>query len=165
MPTDGPDPVEDSPAPLPEPPTDRADIRPLRPLRPGQLTPNWTTVFWLGWVLVAGGFAAVWYSARVTGMATWWLGPQAAPRSPLINILPFVVPITLTAMALTHRRFMPFWGILGAALTALVAWGDVGGPARYFVVEFALAAGGLLVSVASFGGMLRPASPEDVSPL
>ena len=59
-------------------------------------------------------------------------------------------------MTLMHRRWLPFWGMAGAAATALVAWGDVGGPARYFAVELVLAAGGLLVSVASLAGMYRP---------
>ena len=57
---------------------------------------------------------------------------------------------------------LPF-GILGAAITAGVAVADIGGPARYFAIEFALAAGGLLVSLASFAGMVRDA-PADALP-
>ena len=71
------------------------------------------------------------------------------------------IKLNVTAvMTLTHRRWLPFWGIGGAAVTALVALGDVGGPARYFAVELTLAAGGLLVSLASFAGLLRDA-PRD----
>ena len=146
---------------LPEPPP--VDVRPARPVRPGNLTPNWSTVFWLGWMGVAAGFAAIWYSARITGMATWWLGPETAPRLVFVSLLPFVAPLGLTLMALTHRRWLPWFGIAGATITALVAVGDIGGPARYFAIEFALAAGGLLVSVASFAGMLRDA-PADPLP-
>ena len=147
-------------APLPTPPVDESfsdtnDIRPRRPVLPGNLTPNWGTAFWLAWALVAGGFAAIWYSSRVTGMATWWLGPETAPRLILISLVPFVAPISLSLMTLMHRRWMPFWGVGGAAITAAVAWGDVGGPARYFAVELVLAAGGLLVSIASLAGMYR----------
>ncbi len=144
-------------APLPLPPDaeDHHDIRPRRPMLPGHLTPNWSTAFWLGWMLVAAGFAGIWYSSRVTGMATWWLGPETAPRVIFISLLPFVSPIGLTVMALMRRRWLPFWGMAGALATALVAWGDVGGPARYFAIELALAAGGLLVSVASLAGMYR----------
>jgi hypothetical protein len=150
------------PSPLPEPPEQR-DVRVVRPVRAGNLTANWGTAFWLGWALVAGGFAAVWYSARITGMATWWLGPETAPRLIFISLIPFVAPIGLAVMTLTHRRWLPFWGIAGAAVTALVAWGDIGGPARYFAIEFALAAGGLLVSVASIAGLLRDAPTDPTS--
>jgi hypothetical protein len=146
---------------LPEPPP--PDVVTTRPLRPGNLTANWSTVFWLAWAGVAAGFAAVWYSARITGMATWWLGPETAPRLVLISLIPFIAPIGLAVMALSHRRWLPWWGIGGAVVTALVAAGDLGGPARYFAVEFALAAGGLLVSVASFAGSLRDA-PADTLP-
>ncbi len=145
---------------LPEPPP--AVVVTTRPLRAGNLTHNWTTAFWLGWMGVAAGFAAVWYSARITGMATWWLGPETAPRLVLVSLLPFVAPLGLTLMALTHRRWLPWFGILGAAITAGVAVADIGGPARYFAIEFALAAGGLLVSLASFAGMLRDAPADDL---
>ena len=146
---------------LPEPPP--VDVVTTRPLRAGNLTHNWSTVFWLGWMGVAAGFAAIWYSARITGMATWWLGPETAPRLVFVSLLPFVAPLGLTLMALTHRRWLPWFGILGAAITAGVAAADIGGPARYFAIEFALAAGGLLVSLASFAGMLRDA-PADTLP-
>lgn len=150
------------PQPLPEPPAPH-HARATRLVRAGNLTTNWSTAFWLGWALVAGGFAAVWYSARITGMATWWLGPETAPRIIFVSLIPFVAPIGLAVMTLTHRRWLPFWGIAGAAVTALVAWGDIGGPARYFAIEFALAAGGLLVSVASFAGLLRDAPTDPTS--
>lgn len=140
--------------PLPEPP-EPADIRPVRPIAPGHLRANWGTAFWLGWALVAAGFAAVWYSSRVTGLATWWLGPEAAPRIILISLVPFAAPIALALMTLMHRRWLPFWGLAGAAITAAVAMGDIGGPARYFAVELVLAAGGLLISIASLAGMYR----------
>lgn len=162
------DPTAEAPfasPPLPEPPPmgSPAPGRPHRPQRAGELTTNWSTAFWLSWALVAGGFAAVWYSSRITGMATWWLGPETAPRLILISLIPFVAPIGLAVMTLMHQRWLPFWGILGAAITALVALGDIGGPARYFVIEFALAAGGLLVSVASIAGLLRDAPTDPAS--
>lgn len=145
---------------LPEPPAATTEPAPRQRVA-GELTPNWSTVFWLAWAGVAGGFAAVWYSARITGMATWWLGPETAPRLILVSLVPFVAPVALVLMTLAHRRWMPWWGILGAVITGLIAAGDIGGPARYFAVEFVLAAGGLLVSVAAFAGLLRnaPASP------
>jgi hypothetical protein len=58
---------------------------------------------------------------------------------------------------------MPWWGILGAVITAAVAALDIGGPARYFAVEFVLAGGGLLVSLAAFAGLVRDAPAEPVT--
>ncbi|MFM2078360.1 MAG: hypothetical protein RJA49_2250 [Actinomycetota bacterium] len=146
---------------LPEPPP--VDVRVERPLRRGELTPGWSTAFWLGWACVTGGFAAVWYSSRITGMATWWLGPETQPRFILVSLIPFLAPLGLSLMALAHRPWMPWWGILGAAITAAVAALDIGGPARYFAVEFVLAGGGLLVSLAAFAGLVRDAPAEPVT--
>lgn len=109
----------------------------------------------MAWAAVAGGFAAVWYSSRVTGFSTWWLGPETAPRPLVVSVLPFVAPVGLALAGFFHRRYLPWWGIGGAAVTAMVAWGDVGRVNGYAAVEFALALGGLLVSVAAFAGMLR----------
>lgn len=151
---------EGLPASLPEPPVAPfIDVHPHRPVRPGQLTTNWSTVFWLAWAGVAGGFAAVWYSSRLTGLATWWLGPETEPRLILVSFVPFLAPLALAISALTHRRWLPWFGILGSLVTAAVAAGDVGRPARYHLVEFLLAAAGFLVSVASFAGMYRAADP------
>ncbi len=146
---------------LPEPPTDL--VRPQRPMQRGELTQGWSTAFWLGWVGITAGFAAIWYSARVTGMATWWLGPETAPRFILVWLVPFVAPLALSLMTLSHRPWMPWWGVLGAAITAAIATLDIGGPARYFAVEYVLAAGGLLVSLAASAGLVRDAPSAAVS--
>jgi hypothetical protein len=112
---------------------------------------------------VAGGFAAVWYSARVTGFATWWLGPETAPRLILISIAPFLAPIALAITGFLGVRRLPWWGIAGAIVTALVAWGDIGRVNGYAATEFALALGGLLVSLAAFAGVLRTGEPAPTS--
>lgn len=127
-------------------------------LRPGHVTSGWATVFWVGWLLVAGGFAAVWYSSRVTGLSTWWLGPESAPRPWFF--VPFVAPIALAVMALKITRRLPWWGVGGAAFTAVIAAFDVADVPKYAAVEFALAAAGLMLSVAAFAGMLRAARPD-----
>ena len=141
--------------PIPEPPTPDRPTRPVHPLRPGNLTHGWSTVFWLSWAGVAGGLAGVWYSSRITGLATWWLGPEVAPRLILINLLPFVAPLGLCVMALSHHRWLSHWGIAGAIATALIAVFDIGHVRGYAVAEFVLAGGGLAVSLASFAGLLR----------
>ena len=148
---------------LPEPPAPHHNIRVPRPRRPGALTHGWSTTFWIAWAAAAGGFAAVWYSARVTGFATWWLGPETAPRLILVSILPFLAPLALAIAGFVGARRLPWWGIAGAAVTALVAWGDVGRVNGYAAAEFALALGGLLVSLAAFAGVLRVGEPEPSS--
>ena len=122
--------------------------------QPGQLTLGWTTVFWLGWLLVAASFGAVWYSSYLTGFATWWLGPESEPRYAFM-LIPFLIPLALAVMALRGARRLPWFGIGGAVLLAGVAAGDLGATTSYSLVEFAIATGGLLISVASFAGMLR----------
>lgn len=139
-------------APLPPPPP----VAPVRlPRVAGQLTPRWNTVFWLAWGAVVAGLAGVWYSARVTGFSTWWLGPEAAPRFILISLVPFVAPLAVAIAGLRSARRLPLWGCLAAATTAAVAAGDLHRVAGYGVVEMVLAAGGLLVSIACFAGLLR----------
>jgi hypothetical protein len=139
--------------PIPEPPS--APSRPPRVVRAGNLTPRWTTTFWLGWAGVAGGFVSVWYSSRVTGLATWWLGPEAEPRFLLVNLLPFAAPLGLCALALSHRRWLPVLGIVGAVATAIIGAVDLDHVRGYGIIELLLAAAGFGLSAASFAGMLR----------
>lgn len=150
--------ASDEPAPFAEPP-------PFAPFAsrvpvPGQLTAQWTQVFWIGWLLVAGSFAAIWYSSRLVGLSTWWLGPSTEPRFFLLNVLPFVAPLGLCAAGLTRVRWLPWWGIGGALVTAGIAALDISRVPGYAVIEFALAGAGLLVSVACFGGMYRRADAD-----
>lgn len=149
-------------ASLPQPPDSApragaARARRRRHRRPGDLTPGWGTVFGTAWLLVAVGFASVWVSSRTTGLSTWWLGPETAPRFFLLWLLPFVAPLLLAASGYSQVRHLPIAGLAGAAVSALVALGDVGRVNGYAVIEFALAGGGLLVSVAAFGGTYRAA--------
>lgn len=121
----------------------------------GQLTAQWTQVFWIGWLLVAGSFAAIWYSSRLVGLSTWWLGPATEPRFFLLNVLPFLAPLGLCAAGLMRGRWLPWWGIGGALVTAGIAALDISRVPGFAVIEFALAGAGLLVSVACFAGMYR----------
>lgn len=146
---------------LPQPPPSRAALRHHArtiALRPGHLLSSWATMFWLGWLLVGCSFGAVWYSSRVTGLSTWWLGPETEPRLFLLNVAPFVAPFTLSFFTLRSARYLPWWGVLGAIVSAGIAAGDLADQPGYAVVEFALAGAGLLISLAAFAGMLRPAA-------
>ena len=126
-----------------------------RRLTAGHLTPGWRNVLGVAWVGVVLSLAAVWKSSWTLGFSTWWLGPQADPRFPLILILPFVLPLMVVAGALRHVRYLPVLGIVAGLGTAAIAWGDVGRQNGFALVEFGLAAGGTLVSIAALAGMLR----------
>jgi hypothetical protein len=73
----------------------------------------------------------------------------------LVSLLPFVAPIFLAVAALRRQPYMPWLGLGGAAVTAVVAVFDIGRPAAYWMAELLIAVGGALVSVASLAGMHR----------
>ncbi len=123
----------------------------------GQLTAGWSTVFWIGWLLVALGFAAVWYSSRLVGLSTWWLGPATDPQLILISLLPFTVPLVLMVAGYTAQRRLPWWGIGGASFIALIAVFDISRVPGLAAIEFGLAIAGLFISVACFAGVFRRA--------
>ncbi len=112
-------------------------------------------MFWTGWLLIAGSFVAVWASSRWVGLSTWWLGPASEPRFILISLLPLVAPIALSIGGLRRVRWLPWWGVGGAAVTAGIAAFDVSRVPGFAAVEFALAGAGLLVSLACTAGMYR----------
>lgn len=123
----------------------------------GQLSAGWSTVFWIGWMLIAGSFGAIWYSSRLIGLSTWWLGPDTDPRLILVNLLPFTVPLALGVAGFKSLRRLPWWGIGGAAFVAAIAAFDISRVPGYAAIEFGLAGAGLCISVASFAGMFRAA--------
>jgi len=152
------------PAPFTVPPPPAADYRGQRSLldtrieaEAGQLTSGWSTVFSVGWLLIAGSFAAIWYSSRLIGLSTWWLGPTTDPQLILVSLLPFTVPLALAAAGWTAQRWLPWWGIGGAVFVAVVAAFDVSRVPGYASIEFGLAIAGLFVSVACFAGVFRSA--------
>lgn len=124
---------------------------------PGQLTAGWSTVFWIGWLLIAASLAAVWYSSRLIGLSTWWLGPATDPQLILVSLLPFTVPLALAGAGYTAQRWLPWWGIGGAAFVALVAAFDIHRVPGFAAIEFGLAIAGLFISVACFAGVFRKA--------
>ena len=58
-------------------------------------------------------------------------------------------------------RRLPWFGIAAALATAAVAAGDISRVPGYAVAEFAIAAGALLSSLASFSGVLRLTAADD----
>lgn len=158
------------PRPLPEPPLPPPALPHLsgvqvRPIvrRAGELTTGWRIVFIAGWVAVVLGIAAVWKASRIVGLSTWWLGPTAQPRLILISLIPFFVALLVVGVAVRNMRHLPWIGVLGAIALAGVALGDVGRFDGLALVELAVAAGALLISVASFAGVLHPPRPAAAS--
>jgi hypothetical protein len=126
-----------------------------REVRPGELTAGWSVVFGLGWLSVAVALAAVWTASRQLGLSTWWLGPTADPRPIFVNVLPFVAPLLLVAAAMNRVRYLPWYGLAGAATIAAVGMGDLGRVRGFGVVELVIAAAAAAVSLASLSGMYR----------
>jgi len=133
----------------------------LPPLRPGQLSPGWKTVFIAGWIGVISGFAAVWQACRVAGIAPWWLGPETNPRSIFITAIPFVVPMLVIAVAAFNLRITCWVGIAGGLACSAVALGDLEWPGLA-IVEAVLGLAGVVISCACLGGRMRAAA---VTPL
>lgn len=146
------------PPPLPDGPL-AAGGRAVIDAEPGQLTAAWGSVFWVGWLLIAASFVAVWYSSRVVGLATWWLGPATDPQLILVNLLPLTVPLALAFAGFRAARRLPWWGIGGAVFVAVIAAFDLRTVPGFAAIEFSLAIAGLCISVAAFAGLFRAAEP------
>ncbi len=123
------------------------------PPQPGQLTVAWRVWFITVWTLVLIGWAFVWGSSRSLGLSTWWLGPEGAPRIILVQVVPLLPPVAAMICGFRNVRRCSFIGIIAAAALALVAFGDLDRVRGLAVVEFALAASGLAISIASLAGM------------
>lgn len=148
--------------PQPPAPVSPAAAPPPRETRPGELSPPWRIVFVVGWMGAILGFASVWKSSRTMGLSTWWLGPAAEPRSIVIQMLPFVVPVLLVIAGSRHARFLPWWGVLGSLALGAVGAADLGRFQRLAAVELLIANAVLFISIASFAGLLHGRSePEN----
>lgn len=124
---------------------------------PGEITPGWRTAMIIVWAGVVVGLLAVWRSAWSMGLPTWWLGPQSSARAWPVILIPFVAPVIVIACAAARAPYLWAYGLAASIVTSYVAFGDVGRVNGYALVEFALAAGGGLVSIASFAGTTRRA--------
>ena len=130
---------------------------PRPPARPGTLTTGWRVATAVGWGGVLLGIAAVWDSSRTLGLATWWLGASSEPRPFVVQLLPSAIALVVIVAALRNLRFVPFVGIVAAAALAVVGLVDLGRYPRFGWIELALAAAGMLVSIASLAGLQRRA--------
>lgn len=129
-----------------------------RTVRPGQLSTGWANVHAVAWAGVCLGLGVVAIASRRMGLSVWWLGPETNPTPFFVTVVPFVMPAVAVLWTLAGRTRAPLVGVLAAIATAGVAAGDLSRVRGLAAVEFALAVGGLLVSLAAFSGVLRPAA-------
>jgi len=125
------------------------------PPRAGQLTTGWRIATACLWILVITGFAAVWNTSVQLGLSTWWLGPRADPRSPIIRLSPFIAPVLVMLAAFNNRRWLAWAGVGASIVTALFGVGDLGRVTRLAALELGIAALALVVSLASLTGTYR----------
>jgi hypothetical protein len=153
--------------PLPPPPAGLAVPDPDRPIwnEPpkiaGQLTPAWRLVFGFCWAAIVVCYAAVWESSRVIGLSTWWLGPDSEPRLVLMQLLPFYGPLVVTIAAISNWRYLPYLGVVAAAIGAGIGAGDLGRVRWIATVELVIAGAAMCISIASLVGMYRPVRAAD----
>jgi hypothetical protein len=108
-------------------------------------------------VLIVAGLGFAWASSRTIGLSTWWLGPEAKPRSILIQVLPLLAPVVACVCGFRNVRYTALIGMAAAAGTAAIGLGDLHRVRNIAVVELALGGSGLLISVASLSGTYRRA--------
>lgn len=130
-----------------------------QPPRPGELTFAWRIVTVATWITVVAAFAAVWNTSVQLGLRTWWLGPRSEPRPIAIRLLPFVPSVLIVLATINRVRRSAVLGLLGAAYLAVIGVVDLGYVRRLGFVELAIAVAAALVSVASFTGTYRAATP------
>lgn len=150
-----PDPHSAPPLPPPPPvattPTDVAG----RAVRPGDLTFSWRFVLGVSWALAFFAYAAVWQASVQVGIGTWWLGPRAQPTEVYVRIIPFVLPLVVALLLVYDVRRPILVSTTAALLSALIAIPDFGRTASLAILELAIAALLLLVSVAALTGRYR----------
>jgi len=76
-----------------------------------------------------------------------------------MELLPFYGPLLVTIGAISNWRYMPYLGIVVAAIGAAIGAGDLGRVRWIATVELVLAGAAMCISVASLVGMYRPARP------
>ena len=134
--------------------TDR--VRLVEPPRAGELAIGWRIVTATLWISVIVAFAAVWSTSVQLGLSTWWLGPRADPRSPIIRLAPFVAPLLVSVAAFNNVRRLPWYGMGAALVTAVFGIVDLGRVPRLAIVELIIAGVAFAVSAASLTGTYRP---------
>ena len=85
----------------------------------------------------------------------WWLGPPAQAQPVIVSLLPFVLPVAMTAAALERVRYLPWLGLGAAAVTAIIGLVDLPTFPRFALAQVAIASAAAVTSLASLSGMYR----------
>ena len=153
------------PPPLPARPVSRqANPRWAVPVESGQLTPGWRIATAIVWGLVFVGYIAVWKTSRELGLNTWWLGPVGEPAGWWVSMIPFLAPVAMILLAVNNAKGLPWLGLGGAVIGAVVGILDAGKVPRLAAVELVIAAAGALAAVAGLSGRYRDADEPLASP-
>lgn len=147
--------MEDDVPTLPPPPPPGPTPGPTGPDAVGRLTPGWRTVVAVTWGLAFLAVLGVWKTSRELGLNTWWLGPLGDPMPVFVSVLPLAAPTAAVIAAANNVRRVTWVQFGAAAALAAIALGDVSYVPRLALVEFAIAAAGALVTVASLAGRYR----------
>ncbi len=124
------------------------------------MTGVWRVVMVVAWVAVVLSWSAVWSVAVQLGQPTWWLGTRASPTSPAVRLAPFLGPVALICAVLANARWLAWGGVAAALVFAAYGLGDLDHRSNLGWVELAIAAAGLIVSLAALSGTYR-ASPGE----
>ena len=156
-------PGEQSPfsPPTGRPATDEPPIAPERTPQPGELTPAWRIAVIVAWVGALLSYLAVWKASEEIGIATWWLGPRSNPEPMYVRLIPFAVVGVFAILAGYNIRRLPWIGLGGSVVLALIAIPDLSRSGGLASIEFAIAGAVALVSLGSFSGVYRAAPPDD----
>lgn len=119
----------------------------------------WRIAMCVAWVAVIACLGVVWNTSRRLGLSTWWLGPEAQPRSVALNLLPFLGPVVVLTGVLRNTRYLAWIGVAASIGLAAIATGDLSRTARLAWLELFIAGAALLVSMASASGQLRRVRP------
>lgn len=131
--------------------------------RPGELSPGWRIVTLLTWIAVILGFAAVWNTSTQLGLSTWWLGPRAQPQPRVVQLSPFVAPVSMVLATINHVRWLGRWGLAAAGVLGFYGAIDITGVTSLGALQLLIAGLAAVVSIASMTGTYRklPAAGDD----
>jgi hypothetical protein len=138
-------------APLPSP------ARTVRPLQPGDLTPQWRWIMIAGWIALIVAMVITAGAAETLHRSVWWIGDRSDPAPLVFWLIPFVLPVAVISLGLSGRRWLTEVSAVASLATLAVAFGDRTNSPSAAVVMAALGVAGLLLTAASLGGRVRRA--------
>jgi hypothetical protein len=99
--------------------------------------------------------ATVWNVSRQLGLSTWWLGTRAQPQPRIVQLSPFLCPMLMLLGAISHVRWLGWFGLISAGVIAGYGVVDLGHVSSIASVELLIAGLAAAVSIASLTGTYR----------